>query len=76
MALGAILGCTPINYNWDRTQPGGYCVDARIFSIGVSIPNIVTDVIILLLPLPVIWQMQLHFSKKIALSAIFSLGIL
>lgn len=76
VALISILNCTPIDYNWDRTQPGGHCLDPEIFAIAISIPNIVTDLIILLLPLPVIWKLQLHFKKKMALSAIFSLGIL
>ena len=51
-------------------------MNTRTSVIAISIPNIVTDVIILLLPLPVIWKLQLHFKKKIAVSAIFSLGIL
>lgn len=76
VVLISILACTPISFNWDRTQPGGHCLDPRIFVIAISIPNIVTDITILLLPLPVIWRLQLHFKKKIAVSAIFSLGIL
>lgn len=75
VALISILGCTPIEYNWDRTQPGGHCIDARKFILANAIPNIVTDLIILLLPLPVIWHLQLHFKKKLAVSAILSLGI-
>ena len=74
--LISILNCTPISYNWDRTQPGRHGLDARKFVIAVGIPNIVTDGIMLLLPLPVIWQMKLQFKKKMALSAILSFGIL
>ena len=76
-ALASILPCTPVSYNWDRTQQGGHCLGNRgAFTIGVSVPNIVTDVLILLLPLPVIWKLQTHFKKKVALCGIFSLGLL
>jgi hypothetical protein len=59
---------------WDRTIPGGHCVDNTAFLLGNSIPNIATDIAILLLPLPFIWRLQQSKSRKIALSGIFLLA--
>ena len=39
-----------------------------------SLTNIFTDAIILLLPLSVIWRLQLHTHDKVALSVVFLLG--
>lgn len=65
-ALITVLLCTPVSYNLDRTQRGGHCFgNPGAFTIGVSVPKIVTDVLILLLSLPVIWNLQLH-PKKIS----------
>lgn len=74
VSLTTILSCTLIDYNWDVTQPDGYCFDARSFSVAFAIPIIGTDLLILLLPLPVVWRLQLQPKRKIALSMIFSLG--
>lgn len=76
-AFLSVLPCHPVSYNWDRTQQGGHCTgNPGDFTIGVSVPNIVTDVLILLLPLPVIWQLKMQPQKRVALCGIFSLGIL
>ncbi|KAM0802244.1 hypothetical protein BDR22DRAFT_778699, partial [Usnea florida] len=75
-ALLSVLPCTPVSYNWDRTQQGGHCIgNPSYFTVGISVPNIVTDILILLLPLPVTWKLQLRPKKKLALCGIFSLGI-
>lgn len=42
----------------------------------MSVPNIVTDLIMLLLPMPVIWRLKLPTKQKIALTGVFLLGSL
>ena len=72
-----IFECAPIHYFWDRTPATGRCpVDVQKFFDGQAIPNIVTDAILLILPLPLIWRLQLPASQKVALSGIFLLGSL
>ena len=76
LTLTTILSCTPVDYNWDVTQPDGRCLNGRNFSVAFSVPIIVTDLFVLVLPLPVVWRLQLQSKRKIALSIIFSLGTL
>ena len=73
-ALLSILPCHPVSYSWDRTQRGGHCTgNPGDFTIGVSVSNIVTDILILLLPLPVIWKLQLQSKKKLHFAGYFLL---
>lgn len=44
--------------------------------MGTSIPHVVTDVVLLGFPVPRIWNLRLHKSRKVILTVIFSLGIL
>lgn len=39
-----------------------------------SIPNIATDLALLLFPLPIIWNLQLPASHKLSLTGIFAIG--
>ena len=71
-----IFECTPIHYFWDRTPVTGHCLDVQKFFDGQAVPNIITDVILLALPLPLIWNLQLPANQKVALSGVFLLGSL
>lgn len=71
-----IFECTPIHYFWDRMPVTGHCLNVQKFFDGQAVPNIITDVILLALPLPLIWKLQLPANQKIALSGVFLLGSL
>lgn len=72
--LVTIFQCTPISEFWNRTHPAKCTVDTKSFSIGGAIPNILTDVALLILPLPYIWRLNRPVSQKFALAGIFMLG--
>ena len=57
--------CRPFEFNWDRTIPGGSCWDENAFYRWGSLPNILTDVVMLILPMPIVWN--LHISKRLKL---------
>lgn len=71
--LGLLI-CTPIAYNWDKTIPGGHCIDETQVLIWVSIPNICLDLAILILPMPVIWKLNTSMNQKIGLTITFLTG--
>jgi hypothetical protein len=76
--------CLPISAFWERFDPVNpmpaseyTCgVDVHTFFKANAIPNIVTDVFILLLPLPYIWTLQLCRAQKVAITSIFIVGLL
>jgi hypothetical protein len=71
--LTAIFQCTPVHYYWNRTIPG-HCVNDIDFYIALAATNTVTDVILLILPMPTVWALKVNRSKRLALSAVFLLG--
>lgn len=68
MLMTSIFQCTPIHYGWERMNPmstlKGSCV--RYMSLQYSIQgiNIVTDLVLWLLPLKLIMQAQLPKRQK------------
>ena len=43
--------------------------------LGASIPNVITDVLLLVLPLPYVWNLQAPVSQRAILAGMFLLGI-
>ena len=71
-----IFECAPIHYFWDRKPVTGHCLNVQLFFQGQAIPNIITDLMLLILPMPLIWRLQLPMGQKAALSGVFLLGSL
>lgn len=46
------------------------------FFYGNAVPTIITDILLMILPLPYVWKLHLPAAGKIALSGIFLFGIL
>ena len=73
--FSALFRCSPVNYFWD-TAIEGSCTNARAGRIATDALNIITDVVMLVLPLPMVWKLVLPLRQKLAIAAIFGLGIL
>ncbi|KAJ5809002.1 hypothetical protein N7474_010271 [Penicillium riverlandense] len=74
--FAAIFQCKPIAYTWDMAIPGGSCFDQEAFYRYVSPPNILTDILILIMPLPYVWKLHTRIGQKMALTGVFLLGSL
>lgn len=74
VSLTTIFQCSPVQYAWDKSIPGGTCLDQALFYVYCSLPNVITDVAILLLPIPMIIKLHTNQSQKIGLSLVFLLG--
>ena len=73
-SISAILQCRPVAYWWDKTIQGGVCFNVQLFFRVACVPNIVTDVMMLALPITSLMQLRLPLFKKIALCFIFLTG--
>ncbi|KAF6814143.1 integral membrane protein [Colletotrichum sojae] len=71
-----ISGCKPIEASWDTTIPKAEasCVDKLTTYLTLSIANIIMDVLILLLPLPVVIPLQMGKRQKFSLILLFGTG--
>ncbi|KAH0545366.1 hypothetical protein FGG08_000507 [Glutinoglossum americanum] len=74
--IGLIMGCTPVRATWDISTPGAHCIDQSAFKMAVGVINTITDFVIILIPLPTVWGLQLRIKQKIALTCIFLAGLL
>lgn len=72
--LPTIFQCMPIESNWSSAATKGTCVNLRMLFSAITISNLLTDVAILVLPLFMIYQLQLSPKQKIAVSFIFLAG--
>lgn len=72
--LFQFLSCRPLAHAWNPFIPG-ICVRDRlvVHIISASI-NTASDLIIVILPQPVIWRLELSRARKCGLSAVFLLG--
>ncbi len=70
------LQCLPIAFNWDLTIRGGRCVDRRVLYISTAVFNILTDLLILGLPIWIFGRLKIPRRTKFALMFVFLLGFL
>lgn len=68
--------CRPFAMNWDQTIPGGKCGSQQHFYFAMGIVNIATDVVMLALPMPFLFKLQLPLRKKLAVMGMFAIGIM
>ncbi|KAL8766982.1 MAG: hypothetical protein Q9209_006394 [Squamulea sp. 1 TL-2023] len=74
LMLTAFLHCRPLAYYWDRSIPNGHCVNDNLIGYTITAFNIVTDLVVLILPIPWLWGMNMVVPKRIAIVGLFVLG--
>lgn len=73
-ALIAAFLCQPVSYYWDRLIPGGHCINVDTFWRAIPPFNIFTDVVALILPVPMVWKLEASKMKKLGVIFIFLTG--
>jgi hypothetical protein len=68
------LACRPLSAYWD-VNVVGKCLTMVNFVYFTNVSNLITDIWIFLLPVPMIWHLQLQTKKKLLLSFIFCIGL-
>ena len=69
----ALFQCTPVGRVWNFEIPG-HCINILGFFRAETIFNLVTNVVILLLPMPMVWHLQMALQLKLLLIGIFATG--
>ncbi|KAF2219703.1 hypothetical protein BDZ85DRAFT_183704, partial [Elsinoe ampelina] len=72
--FGNIFICTPIPYFWNRGIPGGKCINTTAFWFANAGMNILTDILVFVLPMPALKKLQLPKKQKVGLMLVFALG--
>ncbi|KAK8058155.1 hypothetical protein PG994_008603 [Apiospora phragmitis] len=72
--MAMVFVCILIRKQWD-TEILGTCYNAVEMYKALCITNIVTDLVIMALPVRVIWALQMRKAEKFALIVCFALGL-
>jgi hypothetical protein len=75
-SLVGLLVCKPISMFWDPTTPGGHCANMNAAYTATGILDVSVDIFILIIPLPMVMKLQMPIANRIAVTCIFTLGIL
>ncbi|RDW92530.1 hypothetical protein BP5796_01924 [Coleophoma crateriformis] len=79
MALGTIIfACIPVEASWKfELAATAHCYPKTTFTkIGLfnSCVNIITDVVFAIIPIPILWGLQINIRTRLTLTAILGLG--
>ncbi|GIZ48687.1 hypothetical protein CKM354_001173700 [Cercospora kikuchii] len=72
--ISAILTCTPPAAFWDHSIKHKTCQDRLALSLASTSLNMITDILITVLPLPFLNKLQLPRRQKWALVGVFAIG--
>ena len=72
----ALTACRPFAANWNTALPGSHCVDKEPLFRYSSLPNIISDIMMLLLPVRVVYNLQTTTRLKVGLTITFLVGSL
>ncbi|KAI6375143.1 hypothetical protein MCOR25_003037 [Pyricularia grisea] len=80
----SVLQCYPVNAYWERfnlenpMSPSQFkCgVDTKQFFIGNAIPTVVTNLLLLVMPVPYVWRLRMPTPQKVAVLAVFLFGFI
>ncbi|KAL3425482.1 hypothetical protein PVAG01_02273 [Phlyctema vagabunda] len=73
--VSTCLLCQPLAFWWDKSIKGGHCINAQPIWISHAILNIVTDLVIIIIPMPVLSTLNLANRAKLWLIFVFALGL-
>lgn len=68
--------CKPVYYTWHFSVDHFDCIEITQINVAIGAINIFTDLIIMIMPLPLVWQLQLAKTQKAGLLVVFSTGAL
>ncbi|KAK4133218.1 hypothetical protein BT67DRAFT_59627 [Trichocladium antarcticum] len=73
VTLCLLVGCRPISKYWQISPDPGICqpTNSKLYVFAVLIPDVITDLFLLSIPLPLLWTVNLSLRKKIPLAILF-----
>lgn len=72
--VSGYVNCVPVAKFWDKDIPG-HCLSFEAVWFFNASMNIVTDTALMILPMPLLSQLQLPRVQKFALMGVFAVGV-
>ncbi|KAK2729106.1 hypothetical protein CKAH01_10545 [Colletotrichum kahawae] len=74
ITLLMLFHCNPVRKAFDFTINDGKCLDVAVLYIATAVSNIATDVMLFILPMPMIFNLRMKIAQKIGAMLIFGIG--
>ncbi|PVH76672.1 hypothetical protein DL98DRAFT_464679 [Cadophora sp. DSE1049] len=75
MEFAKIFICNPISAYWDKAaHPGASCLDVKTLYFADTTVSVITDLAVLISPIPLIWGMNLSKARKFKVIALLAAG--
>lgn len=71
--FSAVFLCFPVSGFWDQTVESS-CQNSKLGTYVNAVGNMITDVVIITLPLPALWKLHLTRAQKAAVFGVFGIG--
>lgn len=69
-----IFACNPIEKNWDVSITDGTCINRAGLYLATAIVNIISDIMCLILPIPIVLKLQVPRIQKLGIICMFGVG--
>lgn len=77
VVISDLAECQPFNHYWQvLPDPGGQCRQGYANLITTGVCNVLTDLLLVVLPVPIIIMSQMSFTRKFQLVLLFSMSLL
>ncbi|GAO16711.1 uncharacterized protein UV8b_07931 [Ustilaginoidea virens] len=73
-AISLIFACSPVQKSWKPWVPGT-CLQPGPSFTGYAVVTIISDIVVAILPVPVLLRLNIRLEKKIGLVFLFMLGL-
>ncbi|KAF3064629.1 hypothetical protein GL218_02476 [Daldinia childiae] len=74
VTLQTFLVCKPFPYTWDKSIQDGKCTGQLMAFIVTGIINLALDIFVVLLPMPMLFQLNMSLARKSVIVIMFSVG--
>ena len=75
MILAECLICRPLSYRWDLAIKAASCGNEQALALYTAGLNLLQDIVVVFLPMPVLWGLELAPHKKLGVTLMFGIGI-
>lgn len=77
VVISTLTECQPFTHYWQVIpDPGPRCREGLVQLIVMGVCDMVTDVVLIIYPIPLVWQSSMPFRKKVSLIVLFLLSII
>ena len=74
LLFAVLFACNPISKAWDVTMTGGSCIDIVSVYKATAFFGIFTDLVLLVLPFPLVLNLQMKTPQKVGIIFVFVIG--